>query len=388
MEKKRTFRRWLWYFSLIAALIVVYKLCGNLKQIWQVLGWGIGILAPFIGGFALAFFLYGPSQWLEKRFLRSKRRCWKKLARPLSLTIVYVLLLGLLALVVYLLIPRLVNSVSDLVGTIPHYLDAAQVRLKEFTRPDGLLARLNIADRLDDVYQHLLDSVTATLNTENVVTAVQSVINVTTSLVDVVIAVIVSIYMLSGREKLVKDIRSAFGLFIKPHRMSVLGRYYHRIATIFYSYFYGSFIDALVVGIVVSVGLSVFRVPYAVLLGMVLGLMNMVPYFGSLIGGIGISLITLLSKNIYAALGVALYIIVVQQIDGNIIQPRVVGTSVGLRPIYVLLGITLFGGLFGFWGIFLGVPLMAIIQMLVKDMIDRRRPPVVPTDDDASSPET
>ena len=113
--------------------------------------------------------------------------------------------------------------------------------------------------------------------------------------------------------------------------------------------------------------------PYAVLLGMLLGLLNMIPYFGAIIGCIGIALVTLLTNGFAAALGVAIFIVVVQQVDANIIQPRVVGGSVGLRPIYVLLAITLFGGLFGFWGIFLGVPLMAIVQMFVKDAIVAKR---------------
>ena len=142
---------------------------------------------------------------------------------------------------------------------------------------------------------------------------------------------------------------------------------------IFYKYLYGALLDALLVGVVVSIGLLVFRVPYAVLLGLLLGLMNLIPYFGAIIGGIGVVLCTLLTKNIYAAIGVAIYVVVIQQVDGNIIQPRIVGGSVGLRPIYVLLAITLFGGLFGFWGILLGVPLMAVLQMLVKDAIALRR---------------
>jgi len=132
-------------------------------------------------------------------------------------------------------------------------------------------------------------------------------------------------------------------------------------------------LDALCVGVVVSIGLALFRVPYGVLLGMTLGLMNMIPYFGAIIGSIGIALVTLLTTNIYTAIGVVIYVVVIQQIDANIIQPRVVGGSVGLRPIYVLLSITLFGGLFGFWGIFLAPPLMAIVQMFVRDATIARK---------------
>ena len=131
-------------------------------------------------------------------------------------------------------------------------------------------------------------------------------------------------------------------------------------------------LDALCVGVVVSIGLALFRVPYAVLMGMALGLLNIIPYFGAIIGGIGIALVTLLTTNIYTAVGVIIYIIVIQQIDANIVQPRIIGDSMGLRPFYVLLGITFFGGLFGFWGILLGPPLMGVIQMILRDIYSRR----------------
>ena len=112
--------------------------------------------------------------------------------------------------------------------------------------------------------------------------------------------------------------------------------------------------------------------PNALLLGLMTGAMNMIPYFGAIIGGAFSILITLLSGGLYKAIFVAVYIIVMQQIDGNILQPRIVGNSIGLKPIYVLLSITIFGGLMGFWGIFLGVPIMAVIQMLIKDLIRYR----------------
>lgn len=373
MEQKRSWKRWLWFFSLPAATVILYKLSDDLPQIAHVIGWIIGILAPFIGGFVLAFLLYAPSRALEKLFLRRKARLWQKLARPLAIGIVYLLLLGLLTLAIYLLIPQLKSSLTSLATALPGYADMAQQRLEEFTKPGGLLDRFDLADKLDEVYTALREMIFQFLSTENILTAVRSVISFTTSLVDIIIAVMVSIYMLSGRENLVRECKTLLGLFMKPHRIAVLADYSHRIAGIFYSYLYGSFIDAMVVGIVVSIGLAIFRVPYAVLLGMTMGLLNMIPYFGAMIGSILIILITLLTKNIYAAIGVALYIVIVQQVDGNIVQPRVVGGTVGIRPIYVLLGITLFGGLFGFWGIFLGVPLMATIQMLVKDLIARKR---------------
>ncbi len=369
MDRKKPPRRWIWYFTLVSALIIVFKLCDNLGSVIHAVGAFIGILTPFVVGLMLAILLHRPSIWLEKHIARGKARWWKTVARPLSLGIVYLLLLGVLALLVSLVLPHLATSLTELVRTLPSYINAGIARLEAFTQSDSIPLP-NIAETVNTLYHALADYILQLLSTENLLTALRSVLDATMSMVDVVIGIIVSIYILAGREHLVRATKSITGLFMPTHRVAFLGQYAHRSMTIFYNYFYGALLDALVVGVVASVGLSIFGIPYAVLLGLLLGLLNMIPYFGALIGGVAIVLIALLTNGIYAAIGVAIYVVVIQQVDANIIQPRVVGGSVGLRPIYVLLAITLFGGLFGFWGIFLGVPIMAIIQMLVKDAID------------------
>lgn len=372
MDKKTPSRRWIWYFSLLAALIVVFKLCDNLSQVVGAIGFIIDILAPFVAGLLIAFLLHRPTLWLERKIAKLKGRFWQAAARPLSLVAVYLLLLGIVALAISMVLPHLAASLADLVRSLPGYVEIAIARVEDMMY-SGFLQNLDLAGTLDTLYQTLFDTVSRLLSTENVLTALRSVINVTTSIVDVVIAIIVSVYILSGREHLMRESKAVCGLFAPKKRVEVVACYGHRIATIVYHYFYGALLDALVVGVVVSVGLSIFRVPYAVLLGLLLGLLNMIPYFGAIIGCVGIALVTLLTNGFAAAIGVVIFIVVVQQVDANIIQPRVVGGSVGLRPIYVLLAITLFGGLFGFWGIFLGVPMMAVLQMFVKDAIAAKR---------------
>ena len=373
MNRKQALRKWLWYFSIPAAAILLYKLYDNFGEALGLVGKLFDILAPFVGGFILAFFLYGPSTRIENGLLRLKGKAWTKLARPLSLTMVYLLLLGILALIVYLVIPVLTRSLTDLFSALPGYISAAMSKVQEFDQGDGFLSQFGLEDKLNEAYQALLEMANRLLTTENILSAIRRVGNVFTSLVDLVIAVVVSIYMLSGRENLCRATLSFLGLFIRRRPLAVLRQYSRRTASIFYNYFYGALIDALIVGVVVSIGLMIFKVPYAVLMGMTLGLMNMIPYFGAIIGCIGIALITLLTSNFYTAIAVVVYIVVVHQVDANIIQPRIVGDSVGLRPVYVLLSITLFGGLFGLWGIFLAPPLMAFAQMLVRDAIARRK---------------
>ena len=220
--------------------------------------------------------------------------------------------------------------------------------------------------------QNLTNTFTNLITTENLMAAVKGVGGFATSLVNVVISLVVSIYMLHGREHLSRALRHFLSLFIRPRPLARLRQYTRRSGIIFSQYIMGALTDAVVVGVVVSVGLLIFRVPYAVLLGMMLGLLNLIPYFGAIVGCLGIAFIALLTNGLPMAIGVSIYIIVVQQVDANVIQPRIVGDSVGLRPIYVLLGITVFGGLLGFWGILLGPPLMAVMQMILRDCYRRR----------------
>ena len=372
MKHKEKIKQWLWYFSFPAAAVLLYKLYDNFGEALGLIGKLIDVLSPFVGGFVLAFLLLGPSRWLEERFLRLNGKAWPKLARPLALFILYVVFLGALTAVISLLIPVLISSLTDLVNAMPEYLRAAQEKLQAWFAADGPLGMLHLQNPINNVYNYLIQAATRMVTTENVLTAIKSVGNVASSLINVVISFVVSIYMLAGREHLCRALRNFMSLFIRPRTLARLRHYTRRTGHIFSQYIYGALLDALVVGVVVSIGLLIFRVPYAVLLGMILGVMNLVPYFGAIVGGVGISFVALLTNGLPTAIGVAVYIVVSQQVDANIIQPRIIGDSVGLRPFYVLLGITFFGGLFGFWGILLGPPLMAVLQMIVRDVYSRR----------------
>ena len=373
MQNKGHVKKWLWYFSLAAAVAVLYKTYTNLDGVLGLVNKIIDIFAPFVGGFVLAFFLLRPSKWLEDRLLTLNGKAWPKLARPLSIAAIYLVFFGLVALVVSLIIPILVESLTSLFDSIPKLLTDTYNNIQAWIAPDGPLGKFNLQDNVDEIYANLTDTFTKMITTDNVMAAVKSVGGFASSLINVAISLVVSIYMLHGREHLVAAFRKFVSLFVRPTAMERLGDYTRRSGTIFSQYIYGALLDATVLGIVVSIGLAIFRVPYAVLLGMLLGLFNLVPYFGAIVGGVGIAFVALLTNGLPTAIGVAIFIVVAQQVDANIIQPHIVGDSVGLRPFYVLLGITFFGGLFGFWGILLGPPLMAVLQMIVRDVYDRRK---------------
>lgn len=352
-------------FLLGCALIVVYKVFDNLGTIGGIIAKLWSIMTPFIVGFGIAFLLFAPVKWLDERIRRSKWQWMQRAARPLAVTIVYLLAIALVSLVIYIAVPALIRAVGDFIEQMPTYYENALSFVRQHSQDGGLLAGFNLEEKVNELYKFLAEQLTV----DRIVGYLSGVVKFASSLIDVLMAFIVSVYMLLGKESLIGAVKSVSSLVIKPKTMGLFSVYSHKIAKIFYNYFYSQIIDAFVVAVLATIGFLIAQIPNAPALGMMLGILNMIPYFGALIGGVICVLVALISGNFYGALFVGIYILVMQQIDANIIQPRIVGHTVGIRPIYVLLGITLGGGIFGFWGVFLGAPFIAVVQMLLSDCI-------------------
>ncbi len=359
---------WLSAFLFAVAVIAVYKTFDNFDSIWAFVGTILDILSPFVTGFGLAFLLFAPSRFLENKLAGARNRFLRKGARPIAIAVVYLALLLIVAVILIFALPALARALIGFLKTLPDYYKTARDWVEQYTRPGGVLENFDVPGKLQELY----DNVLSKINMDTITASLQGVANLTSSLLNVFMAFIISVYMLASREALFRALRAVCGLFMKDKWMDNISRYGHKAGEIFYKYLYSILIDCCVMGVIVSIGLLIFGVPNAVLLGMIVGFLNMIPYFGALAGGVGCVVIALLSGNIYTAIGVGVYILAMQQIDGNVIQPRIVGGGVGIKPIYVLLAITIGGGLFGFWGIVLGVPFMAVALMLLQDFIAYR----------------
>ena len=373
MKRTQSLGRWVWWFSLIAAAILFYKTSYNVTGFIGSINRFLAIFTPFIIAFFIAFVLYAPGNRLEKLLKKAKPQWVKRSARILSITACYLALFAVVGGLLVLFLPAIYNAAGQLIKSLPTYYTDLSARLADLTATGGWLDKLNLSESFQSIYDSAYKMLLSLANTENILTVVKSALSVTSTLVDIVMAVIISIYMLADREMLLRGVKSLLGAFISDRPLAILSQYAHKAAAIFYGYLYGAVMDAAVVSVMMTVGLVIFGVPQAPLLGCMIGLLNFIPYFGAIIGGCAVALVTLLTKNIYTAIGVSIYILVMQQIDANIIQPRIVGQSVGLRPIYVLLAITVGGGLFGMWGILLGVPVMAVILILLQDFIHYRK---------------
>lgn len=368
-EHLKGFTRVASLFLLGVALIAVYKTFDNISVIFLFIRRVFVILNPFVIGLGLAFLLYAPASKLEKQIGKSKFRWLSRHSRTYSVLLVYLTVILILALLLTFALPALVRSTVGFVSSLPGYYDQLMAYLNTFTEDGRPLQGFDIKATVEKIYTSYIQP---RLTTEAVMSYFKGLMDFTSSLLSVFMAFIISVYMLLSRESLLKTGRLILGIFLHDHQMAKLIHYTHRSCDILYSYFYSQVIDGIIVGFIMMIGLGLFRAPSAPVLGLLIGLLNLIPYFGAIIGGCAAVVITLLSGNLYGAIFIAVYVIAMQQVDANLIQPRIVGHALGVKPIYVLLAITMGGGLFGFWGIFLGVPVTAILQMLLRDYLNYR----------------
>ena len=185
------------------------------------------------------------------------------------------------------------------------------------------------------------------------------------------IGIIVSFYILGNKEKLnIQAQKIVYALSPKKY-IENISNIYHLSSDIFGKYIIGTLIDSLIVGILCFVGMAIFKMPYALLISVIVGVTNIIPFFGPFIGGIPSFLILFIIEPIQA-LWFALFIFVLQQVDGNILKPKIIGNSIGLSGLWVMFSVIIGGGLFGISGMILGVPLFAVVYLIISDVIHKR----------------
>jgi len=360
-------RFWLPLFLFVVAIIIFYKVVDRLPQVFSTILDLLGVISPFIAGLVIAFILYKPAYALETLIIKSKKKFLRKHARGMSVLGCYLGFFLLLAGMLYLILPRIFESVLNLVQDVPKYYDSAVNKLKNMAGPEGKLFGIKVDDMLKKININSILSF-FDLNAKSIGKYATGILGATTAIVDVFMAFVVSVYVLLDRAKLAKSFIRIISLIVPRERVNKYKGLTIRVTGIFYRYIYSQLLDCVIVSILLLIVFSIIGIPYALLLAIFMGLCNMIPYFGSIIGGMIVVLMTLVSSgDILKALISLVCIIVIQQLDANIIQPRIISESVGLRPIYVLLAIMIGSGLFGFMGILISVPVMAVIRMIIGD---------------------
>ena len=385
MNKKNKFEPNSKYFTIsiytIAVVLVIaliIKLIFSWESVSSFLGALISTLSPFLIGILFAFLINPLVNWIRctvlEKWLHIKRY---RLTRLLSIFIAYIIVLGVFALVLVYLIPELVNSLKLLVDQLPSWASSITNYVTTLGHKYPNLDFNYIQDMIkeaDSSLQSALGDIVKSLSSSLLNTGV----SIIRYLFNVIVAVIVSCYMLIDKNMQARSTKRIVYALLKEEHAKKVCSIIRRSITIFSNFFDGKMIDSLIIGFLCFVSLliiSFFDVTgfseCAVLVSIVVGITNMIPYFGPFIGGIP-SVLLLCIYSPKSALIFAILIIIIQQLDGNVIGPKILGDSTGLRPLWIIFAITLGGWLGGVAGMLLGVPCVAVISGLLEDYVNYR----------------
>lgn len=348
----------------------------NFSVVEEYLNKMISLLMPFICAFVFAYLLNPFMCWLE----RSPLRCLddkfgaksKRIKRALSILIAYIFAGILITVFFAIVVPQVVNSIYGLISSVPFYLEELSLWVNDF------LARYFSNMPFDQTQIDMILSYTEkTFNTfmEKALNLLPQLyeftLAFTNSIKNILLGIIISIYMLASKEKFIAEAKKIVYAFLSKERSDkflVLCRY---IDSTFGGFIYAKVVDSFIIGLICFAGMSILKLPYAMLISIIVGVTNVIPYFGPFIGAIP-SIIIILFVDWVQALIFAVFVLILQQFDGNILGPKLLGDSTGLTAFWVIFAVLVMGGCFGVLGMFIGVPTFAVIYTLSKGFIESK----------------
>ncbi len=358
-------------FTALVALILFAVLISNITPVIGAIKHLLHVLIPFIVGGIIAFVLTPIVNFLDESLFE---KCFKikkpKVRAGLSIAMTYIIFLGLITLALIKLVPEMGASISELVGksksvygSIMNNLNALNDYFSEIDFSNIIdAAKENLPSILTNVGDILKVSLPKIFSTSYSI--VQAVINI-------LLAVAVSIYMVCDKRRIAMASTKLVYTLLKPEKAEKLIENAKESFQIFTGFIIGKSIDSLIIGILTFFILTVFQLKYSLLVAVIVGVTNMIPFFGPFIGAIPGVLLYLCIEPVDALIFVGI-ILAIQQFDGWILGPMILGDSTGVRPIWVIFGITVGGAYFGFAGMFLGVPITAVIVYLVNKAVDKK----------------
>lgn len=365
----------LYLFAVAAAIILFEKIIGHLPHLGNVIHTClITILrlgSPFFLGFAIAYIMNPFMKFFERLFLKSipKAQNYKKPTRIFCILINYIIIIGGIFWIFIYLVPELKGSVVSFVSQLSTY----SAQLNESTT--DLFNRIHFinAEDVNNILNKLLAPIMGIFQNvpaliTNILTNLYSVGKIT---VDIVMAIFISFYMLYDKENFRNHALKI--VYAISSRKSAEHLVYNaqRINRIFQNFIVGKAVDSLIIGILAFIGFSLLNAPFPLILSLIVGVTNMIPYFGPFIGAIPAIIISLL-VNPTTAIWVGLFILALQQFDGNFLGPKILGNSLDISPIWIILAVVLGAALMGPIGMFVGVPVLATIKMFLTEYINHK----------------
>ena len=369
-EIKQGWKKRISWLLIALTVVIAYKMLDNFSNVTEWFGTFFRILKPFLAGVLISYILFMPCKKIESALLKSKFKFIKKRARGLSVIATYIIFILILIIIINCIFPVLKESVVELVGNIPGYYETLVNKYKELPE-DSVLKSDVIKDKMTELSNIDMKQFLS-INNEKIIEYVKNIINIFSGIFDVFVSIIVSVYILLQRTTIMKFLRRFARALFKKNTYEAVNKYFTKANEVFFTFISSQLLDAVIVGILTTIAMLIIKVKYAPLIGFTIGLFNMIPYIGAIVAvAIGI-LITFITGGLGKAIAMAVVVIILQQIDANIINPKIIGVSLEVSPLLVIFAVTVGGAYFGIMGMFLGVPIAVVIKTVLNDWIDNK----------------
>lgn len=348
------------WFCVVGACIAFYLLLNNLGYFLGRIGIFIKILSPFAGGIVIAYILDPMVKFFYARLFKEKKG-----TRGFAILLAYAVAILLLVLLGWLVVPQIVNSIVMLVTNFPSYIQGVQNMLLYVQNEYGI--DLQQATKMLDDSEAMVKEIYA-MATEAMPQIVASIGSVASNFVAIFTSIAASIYMLADKDHLLHQLRTLAHAFLPEKVASNTLRICHYANVNFTGFFVGKIIDSAIIGVITFVAMTILRLDFAVLISVFIGITNIIPVFGPFIGAIPSVFILLLIDPLQAVIFCVL-ILIIQQVDGNFIGPKILGSSIGISALWILFSIVVGGDLFGIVGMIVGVPVFATLYGLAQEFV-------------------
>jgi predicted PurR-regulated permease PerM len=355
------------YTMIISIAIIVYMFFSNFSHVKDFLLSAIDVVSPIIIGFIFAYIINIPMKFMEEKFLY-KAKISKGLKRTTALLLTVLVFVGLVVALFSFAVPQLVESINILAKNIPDYIELVQ------KYSNSILADYNlsteITEKIVESWEELLNGLSSIIM--SIVESLYGFVGELFSRIfNTLLSFILAIYMLLSKEKLTLLLKKMLYAFIATKVAINFRKFLAIMNKSFENFIRGQIVEAFIIGSICFVGMQIFGFQYALLISVIIGITNMIPMFGPYIGGIP-SFLILVMVDPVKAIWFIVFLIVLQQVEGNIIYPRVVGTSMGLSGFWVLIAVIVGNNLFGILGIIIGIPIFSTIYTIVRELTTKR----------------
>jgi len=373
MTKKKFFT----YFALAGSIVTLAIALTHLSEIWGSIQWVFSVISPIVVGLCLAFVLNVIMSSIEKRLLfpleRSNKKFLRKLKRPLAIILTLVVAFGFITIIIAVIYPALRQSVEVIIKELPGFMKNLTDSLVAFLNEHNI--KIEFIEETGINWIAIGDKIISWVqeNTSNILDVTTGVAgNIFGVLFDFILAFILALYVLAGKEKIRDFFHNFLKAVLKVDAVSTVEKVSKLTYASFARFITGQLTEAIILALLCALGMFIMKIPMISVVSVIVGVTALIPIFGAWIGG-ALGMFFILLVDPVKALWFIVFLLILQQLEGNIIYPKVVGESIGLPGILVLCAVTVGGGFAGIPGILFSVPLTSVVYTLVREFIEKKR---------------